>query len=626
MQQGFDFDVPCVDRNTYSDVLLEQQKVRYSDIKLAKLIAGDSDSLYFLCLLLLVAERAQHTCLHLGSVNWNNPFNVKESVLAEGIPATPFISEVDMETLQQTHPAFAVGGPLQFFAGRLYLTRYAEYEKVLANRFSAMVERQSKVDEDALRELLEYYFPSQQGEINWQKVACANAAVNGFSIITGGPGTGKTTTVTKLLAILQSLNSQAPLTIKLVAPTGKAAARLSESIKTAKVKLELPLALSALIPAEGQTIHRLLGVVPFSNKFRYTQDNPLHLDVLIVDEASMVDLGLMAKLVNALPHHATLILLGDKDQLASVDTGCVLGDLCQTLKLGEIPAYSEQHRARLSTLCNAEIPATERHLTYRLADALAFLQKSHRFDAKSGIGQLALAVNNNDQKHLNRVLEAGYSDIEFYSLDGDSYKNMLSRAAQAYSHYLTELAKGSAAKPIHDAFANYRLLTAVREGHYGANELNRRIELSLSQQGLIDLTRRFYLGMPIMITANDYQLKLFNGDIGILMLDEQGELKAAFVNDAGETRYIYPARLPQFELAYVMTIHKSQGSEFAHTAMILPPLQKAQQGVNRQLVYTGITRAKTKIELIAQKEVITLAMRKPIERSSGLYQRLVETK
>lgn len=626
MQQGFDFEVPYVDLNAYSDVLLEQQKVRYSDIKLAKLIAGDSHTLYFLCLLLMVAERAQHTCLHLDSVNWHNPFNLKESVLSEGVPATPFVAHVDIDALCQSHRAFALGGPLQFFAGRLYLTRYAEYEKVLANRFSAMVQRQSYVDDNELKRLLDDYFPAKSGEIDWQKVACANAAVNGFSIITGGPGTGKTTTVTKLLAILQSLNSQAPLTIKLVAPTGKAAARLSESIKSAKVKLDLPLALSTQIPSEGQTIHRLLGVVPFSNKFRYNQDNPLHLDVLIVDEASMVDLGLMAKLVNALPKHAKLILLGDKDQLASVDTGCVLGDLCQTLKLGEIPAYSDQHRARLSILCGAEIPAARQHSTYQLANSLSFLQKSHRFDASSGIGQLALAVNNNDQKQLNRVLDAGYSDIEFHSLDGDSYKNMLYRATHSYSRYLAEIVKGSDAKIVHDAFANYRLLTAVREGHYGANELNRRIEFSLSQQGLIDISRRFYLGMPIMITANDYQLKLFNGDIGILLLDAQGELKASFVNDSGETRYIYPARLPRFELAYAMTIHKSQGSEFAHTAMILPPIQKAQQGVNRQLVYTGITRAKTKIEIIAQKEVIVLAMRKPIERSSGLYYRLALSK
>ena len=627
--------------------LTEQHRVRVVDVKLAELLSGnntehDHDELFYIILMLCLSQQSQHSCLTLTEVDWTNPFNLRQSDFTklEGtVPdtLTPFSDDFTTEAaINYLHAHHSVGDhkPLQLFNQRLYFSRLAGYEQTLAQRLLAMSERQLNIDDAVLTELLTRYFPDNPTlDIDWQKVACAIAATKGFSVITGGPGTGKTTTVTKLLAILQSLYQAAPLSIKLVAPTGKAAARLTESILGAKNKLtEIPADINALIPQSAQTIHRLLGVKPFTNKFRHDKSNPLHVDVLIIDEASMVDLSLMAKLIEALPAHARLILLGDKDQLASVDTGSVMSDLCQGLVLGQTPQYSKARCEQLNKVCfngTAKL-GVQTQSEFKLADCIAFLQHSYRFDAKSGIGQLALAVNTNDRGILNYVeqhsTQGHFSDVILdYDFVSTPIEKLINSAASHYGDYLTLIAQGASVAKVHEAFARYQLLAAVREGDYGVNSLNQRIERVLQQQGLISVNpnQRHYTGMPIMISQNDYQLKLFNGDIGILMPDDSGQLKALFIDEQGNERAFSPARLPAHDKVYVMTIHKSQGSEFSYTAMVLPPLKQASVGINRQLVYTGITRAKQTFELVADKKVLQLAMGKSVSRASGLYERLV---
>jgi len=627
--------------------LTEQHRVRVVDVKLAELLSGnntehDHDELFYIILMLCLSQQSQHSCLTLTEVDWTNPFNLRQSDFTklEGtVPdtLTPFSDDFTTEAaINYLHAHHSVGDhkPLQLFNQRLYFSRLAGYEQTLAQRLLAMSERQLNIDDAVLAQLLTRYFPDNPTlDIDWQKVACAIAATKGFSVITGGPGTGKTTTVTKLLAILQSLYQAAPLSIKLVAPTGKAAARLTESILGAKNKLtEIPADINALIPQSAQTIHRLLGVKPFTNKFRHDKSNPLHVDVLIIDEASMVDLSLMAKLIEALPAHARLILLGDKDQLASVDTGSVMSDLCQGLVLGQTPQYSKARCEQLNKVCfngTAKLDA-QTQSEFKLADCIAFLQHSYRFDAQSGIGQLALAVNTNDRGILNYVeqhsTQGHFSDVILdYDFVSTPIEKLINSAASHYGDYLTLIAQGASVAKVHEAFARYQLLAAVREGDYGVNSLNQRIERVLQQQGLISVNpnQRHYTGMPIMISQNDYQLKLFNGDIGILMPDDSGQLKALFIDEQGNERAFSPARLPAHDKVYVMTIHKSQGSEFSYTAMVLPPLKQASVGINRQLVYTGITRAKQTFELVADKKVLQLAMGKSVSRASGLYERLV---
>ncbi|MFP3351095.1 exodeoxyribonuclease V subunit alpha [Pseudoalteromonas sp. SIMBA_153] len=627
--------------------LTDEHRVRVVDVKLAELLSGTNaqqgyDDLFYIILMLCLSQQSQHSCLTLTEVDWTNPFNLRQSDFTklEGTqPDTlsPFSNDFTTEAAIRyllSHHSVGEQKPLQLFNQRLYFSRLAGYEQTLAQRLLTMSERQLNIDDAVLAQLLTRYFPDDPSiDIDWQKVACAIAATKGFSVITGGPGTGKTTTVTKLLAILQSLYKAAPLSIKLVAPTGKAAARLTESILGAKNKLsEIPDDINSLIPQSAQTIHRLLGVKPFTNKFRHDKSNPLHVDVLIIDEASMVDLSLMAKLIEALPDHARLILLGDKDQLASVDTGSVMSDLCQGLVLGQTPRYSKVRCEQLNTLCfNGAVKLNAQSQSeFKLADCIAFLQHSYRFDAKSGIGQLALAVNTNNRGILNYVeqqsSEGHFSDIILdYDFVSTPIEKLVNSAASHYANYLTLIAQGASVAQVHAAFASYQLLAAVREGDYGVNSLNQRIERVLQQQGLISVNpnQRHYIGMPIMVSQNDYQLKLFNGDIGILMPDDSGQLKAVFIDEQGNERAFSPARLPAHDKVYVMTIHKSQGSEFSYTAMVLPPLKQASIGINRQLVYTGITRAKQTFELVADKKVLQLAMGKSVSRASGLYERLV---
>ena len=627
--------------------LTDEHRVRVVDVKLAELLSGTNaqqgyDDLFYITLMLCLSQQSQHSCLTLTEVDWTNPFNLRQSDFTklEGTqPDTlsPFSDDYTTEAAIRyllSHHSVGEQKPLQLFNQRLYFSRLAGYEQTLAQRLLTMSERQPNIDDAVLAQLLTRYFPDDPSiDIDWQKVACAIAATKGFSVITGGPGTGKTTTVTKLLAILQSLYQAAPLSIKLVAPTGKAAARLTESILGAKNKLsEIPDEINALIPQSAQTIHRLLGVKPFTNKFRHDKSNPLHVDVLIIDEASMVDLSLMAKLIEALPDHARLILLGDKDQLASVDTGSVMSDLCQGLVLGQTPRYSKVRCEQLNTLCfNGAIKLNaQTQSEFKLADCIAFLQHSYRFDAKSGIGQLALAVNTNNRGILNYVeqqsSEGHFRDIILdYDFVATPIEKLVNSAASHYANYLTLIAQGASVAQVHVAFASYQLLAAVREGDYGVNSLNQRIERVLQQKGLISVNpnQRHYTGMPIMVSQNDYQLKLFNGDIGILMPDDSGQLKALFIDEQGNERAFSPARLPAHDKVYVMTIHKSQGSEFSYTAMVLPPLKQASIGINRQLVYTGITRAKHTFELVADKKVLQLAMGKSVSRASGLYERLV---
>ena len=623
--------------------LIENEKISQLDIELAKLLTNEQVNLdedcqvsemFYLILLLSIANSRQHTCLDLNTVNWTNPFGLKNRLISdEQQPLSAIESESltpfnDLNTLAltiQNHMSVGDNKPLRLIGDKLYFARYDEYETILANRLLALTEKKINLNNDKLQTLLDTFFPSQNAKVDWQKVACSVALQSAFCIITGGPGTGKTTTVTKLLAVLQSLYQSAPLTIKLVAPTGKAAARLTESISGAKNKItDISDELKALIPEKAQTIHRLLGVIPQSNKFRHHKDNLLHLDLLIVDEASMVDLALMVKLIEALPKHARLILLGDKDQLTSVDTGNILSDLCQDLTLGVTPNYSQSRL--LSLGLGDQQPNSQGR--FALTDSLAFLQKSHRFNENSGVGQLAKAVNENNPNLLAQIdyqkNQGLFDDITFYE---PQYRQaMINRAADAYSEYLTLIKNGASVGQVHHAFAQYQLLAAVRKGPYGVNELNNKIEQTLSKRCLINITMsqsRHYVGLPIMISQNDYQLGLFNGDIGILMLDDKHVLKAMFISDDGQIRDFFPARLPAHEKVYVMTIHKSQGSEFAHTALVLPPLQDASAGINRQLVYTGITRAKNKLDMIVQRPMLLDAMKKTVSRSSGLYQRLV---
>lgn len=553
----------------------------------------------------------------------------------------------------------AQGGPecpLVLSGNRLYLRRYWNYERAVDTAMRHRLAAPADVPGD-LAERLAALFPDAGGErINWQKLACALATRAAFSIITGGPGTGKTTTVVRLLALLQGPRVEAnrPLRIRLAAPTGKAAARLTESIGVQVQGLDVADAIKARIPTEVTTVHRLLGSRPGTRHFRHHRGNPLPLDVLVVDEASMIDLEMMANLLEALPPHARLILLGDKDQLASVEAGAVLGDLCRDAELGY---YSQATRTWLEAVAGQSLAAAQLHegdaQTHALAQQLVMLRHSRRFGEGSGIGELARCVNQQRPEDARRLLgDRSFQDIATVWLQGEQdqalerlLQNGVARGSGnnngpgGYRYYLTLLNthRPAAGTPLEApawlawaaqvlaAFDRFRLLCAVRKGPWGVEAVNQRATKALYAAGLIESDHSWYEGRPVLMTRNDYGLGLMNGDIGIALRLPEAEgsstltLRVAFPRNDGQggVRFVLPSRLTDVETVYAMTVHKSQGSEFEHTALVLP--DALNPVLTKELIYTGITRARHWFSLIEPRPgIFEEAVKRRVRRLSGL--------
>jgi len=432
-----------------------------------------------------------------------------------------------------------------------------------------------------------------------------------------------------LVKVYQDAQQRAPI-IRLAAPTGKAAMRLTESIIQAKQKLDMEDSILNGIPQGAETLHRLLK--PSRNGgFEFNQHNPLHLDVLVVDEASMVDLPMMAKLVSALPQHGQLILLGDKDQLASVEAGSVLADICDN----EVShGFSQNQVDDLENILGIQFaPNMIESQGAVMRDALCQLRKSYRFDEKSGIGHLAKAANAGDFNSWKNTLDAQLGDIEAMMLSDQAYQSFIGLAAQNYGRYFSLIDEGGMdseqARHLHSEFARYQVLCALKEGVLGVSGLNQAIEGKIQRNRQVDgstLEERstWYSGRPVIILENDYGLNLYNGDIGIALpqTNENGKvsLKVTFVGSDGQIRWLQPSRLPKHETVFAMTIHKSQGSEFEHCALVLP--DHSAPILSKELIYTGITRAKQRLTLLYQDSVVKHALSQRVQRASGLGFRL----
>ena len=537
----------------------------------------------------------------------------------------------------------------------LYLRRYWGYETRVAQALRERASAPLPVDEALARQWLARLFaPAQPGQVpdapartegdtdvDWQQLACAVALRSRVAVLTGGPGTGKTYTAARLLALLAAMEPPGrPWRVALAAPTGKAAARLRQSIDGALQDLQTPLQgvldVQALAQRLGpaRTLHALLGAQPHTRQMRHHAGHPLDVDVLLVDEASMVHLEMMAALLDALPASARLVLLGDKDQLASVEAGAVLGDLCRDAAAGR---YSTETRRYLQATTGQTLPDALLESGAQapaLAQHMVMLRKSRRFGGP--IGALAQAVNQGDAPQARRVLAADPQGAVHLLASSDpaaavqlALRGRLG-AVGCYRDYLRAMAVPVPAQEdahtawvqgVLRAFDGFRLLCAVREGSWGAAGLNRAVETALRGAGLLQGRGEWYAGRPVMVTRNDAGLGVFNGDIGIVLQAPGGGLRAYFA-DGPQLRSVGVARLAHVETAFAMTVHKSQGSEFGHTALVLPP-QAAGALLSRELVYTGITRARDAFTLVAaQPAVLEQALRQRTQRSSGLPARL----
>jgi len=570
------------------------------------------------------ATQSGNVCLDLQLVA-GKPLLNQEEQTGEGVCAPAF--EEWMNILSQST---VVGEPGDFRplvldrAGRLYLYRYWKYEQRVAELLKELAASDlDGFDAAMLQDGLCRLFPSQASdEPDGQRLAAVTAVLRRFSLVTGGPGTGKTSTVLRILALLLAQPGHDHLRIALAAPTGKAAARLKEAVKQSKGALEASPEVLARIPEEAFTLHRLLGFMPGSRKFRHDRKNPLPFEMIVVDEASMVDLPLMAKLLDALPPEARLLLLGDRHQLASVEPGSVFGDLCS---VAESAGWSETHRKRIKAYFpSGPMPSTNGD-GGPLRDSMTVLRKSYRFGMESGIGQLSKSIQSGDYEALIRLLNTrDLPDLAWEEVASPSVlENRLERwVLGAYSGCF----QAASASEAFSLFNRSRILCALRHGPFGVNVVNQLAEDSLARKGLVRPRGAWYRGRPVIVNRNDYELRLFNGDIGIAWEEPSRAQEGAgspgvmFPSEIGEMRKIMPSKLPEHETVYAMTVHKAQGSEFDRVLLVLP--DHASPVLVRELFYTAVTRARKRVEIWARRETIEAALAKRAVRNSGLREAL----
>ncbi len=588
-----------------------------------------TELLFYSVMALSQALREGHSCLKLSeyadTVYWQETEQQKPGYMFPSLS----VWHDCLTALELTPQA---NKPLVYEYQRLYLRRYWQFEYELAKKINKFLQAQVEIDEVQAESVLSQLFPEpEQGQLDkipkpdWQKIAVANSLMHYFSIIAGGPGTGKTFTVTRLLTALQIL-SPLDLKIALLAPTGKAAQRLNESIAQAKEYLLKNGMASAQIldsiPENASTIHRLLGYQYGSHNFRHNENRPLPYDVLLVDEISMIDLPLMARLFRALPAQSRIIMLGDADQLPSVAAGSILSDLAPYKET----RFSTANASRIKRLSGYEcLPAKG-----SCYDHLTLLQESHRFKGSGEIGQLAKKVIEGQAVASWTLLKQGQQQIELGSTS--SFTDWLDELIECYFRPLFEQQHLLSVEQAFDRLSRFRFLCATRQGEQSVTQVNQRVEDYLRRHGWIADHGDYYPGRPILVTRNHYASDLYNGDTGLLWTNSAGRLQAVFpagsVNRNGSKkglknvsikdgfRWLSLGRLADIETVYAMTIHKTQGSEFQHVALILPPDDSPI--LSRELLYTGITRAREQLSVFSSEAVWQQGVARKIQRFSGL--------
>ena len=550
------------------------------------------------------------------------PENLNSTPYSKSITAKELISFKHLVSKQDV-----LTTPFILHNDRLYFQRYFKYETSIIDKLKTLIAAEKTVLANRMSQLesqrtliqslnTDYKLDdlTTKEKVDWQLVAVTQALLNNFTIITGGPGTGKTTTLAKLLIVLYALEPNAK--VALAAPTGKASMRMLESLKSSTLNFteETKAKIGQLVPS---TIHSLLGYKRESVNFKHNAENPLPYDWVVVDEASMIDVPMFSKLLAAIGDNTRIILLGDKDQLASVEAGSLLGDLCQTLP--SLNQFSNETAQWINTFIsdddrkiNAEFINDAKQL---LAGHIIELKYSHRFNSQGAIGKVSRAVIEGDLEGLKSLIGAPTaSNVTF---DFEYKEEILSKFVEGYEAYINEHDKAEALKKLNQL----RVLVAVRESNRGMKAINKFIELHLRKKGLLKPDGDFYENRPIMVTRNMYDLELFNGDTGIMRKDASGNMKAYFEDPKGGVKSVLPAYLTYSETVFAMTIHKSQGSEFNNVLVVLPE-GTSNALLTRELLYTGITRAKDHITIQGKQDTIDYAVSTCVKRISGITGRI----
>ncbi|MEO8690136.1 MAG: exodeoxyribonuclease V subunit alpha [Solirubrobacteraceae bacterium] len=589
--------------------------------RLAGLIDEADESVVLAAALAVRAPRIGHVFVDLARIHETATVDVDDPI--------------DLTTLPWPEPAgwvaqVAASGlvgadrPLQLLGGALYLDRYWREEQQVATDLEALAGAADiAVEADVLAAGITRLFKGEDPDVR-QRQAAAAAVLRRLAVVAGGPGTGKTTTVARIVALLeeQALATRAaPPLVALAAPTGKAAARLAEAVHTEALRLDIDEATRArLLELEASTLHRLLGWKPGTHsRFRHDRGNRLPYDVVIVDETSMVSLSLMARLTEAVRREARLILVGDPGQLTSIEAGAVLGDIVGPA--ADAPRMSAAVRAAVGEASGSPVEGTAPSTDVPVGDGIVVLRTVHRFGG--GIERLADAIHAGDADAAISAL-AG-EDITWIDTDAGEPAALDRLSAVREAAVTTGLAvieaarAGDAAGAIRELGA-FRVLCAHRRGAHGVATWMPRIETWLAAELPGFGTEQWYVGRPLLVTENDHGIRLYNGDTGVVVTSgTTGRPTAAFERQ-GEIVTFSPTRLAAVETVYAMTVHKSQGSQFDTAAVLLPDPDSPI--LTRELLYTAVTRARARLMLVGTEESIRAAVDRPIARASGLRRRL----
>lgn len=577
------------------------------DCHFAKILSKTDPKLQLLALIVSHAYGSKHTMVPLEYIyhaRWLTGFDVQK--IQECMTTLKQLAGI--HDPEDWAPLFAwieqqPNYPLAIANGGVYLAKNLHYETLIVDFLKRHQDSAATMPKESTLQLLHQLFPKSDA-IDHQKIAAINALLSPTSIISGGPGTGKTTTVIRILMLL--LNEHPNLHISLAAPTGKAAARLSESIEKQKTdfKAQRPELIHLLdkIPSQSTTLHRLLSFNPNQIKPRYHQYHPLPTDLIIIDEASMIDLYIFNLLIEALPPHVRIIILGDKDQLASVEAGAIMGEICQNI------GYDAKRLALLEKIMGQSLPTDFTPKQVPLNN-VTLLTKSHRFSADSGIGQLAKAVNEQRVNDFLPIVSQSPDELTFINTgETADWRTLIHLLLQDYVQLCQDKAEP---RLLFQALQSVRILSATNVSEFGTHALNEYISHTLFHAD----GNALYHGQAIMILQNDYVNHIFNGDVGIIT-EDNGRIIAYFESDNGELRALPVQLLPHYETAFAMTIHKSQGSEFDHVMLVLPDFYS--KILTKELLYTGITRAKKQLTLIGTPRIIKTTIGNHTERFSGI--------
>lgn len=574
-------------------------------------LAGEDDETVLLAVALAVrGPRLGHVHVDLKRIRGTVAVEADDPVDLEALPwpsPAEWVARVAASPLVAAPDDVAVC-PLRLLAPWLYLDRYWTEEVSVSGALRAMLaDEPAGIDAAVLEDGLARLFVDDPS--GRQALAAAAAVRCRFAVVAGGPGTGKTTTVARIVALLCEQSERErhaegrpglPPLIALAAPTGKAAARLQEAVQAEALTLDISEQIrSQLLGLSASTIHRLLGWRPGSNsRFRHSREQRLPHDVVIIDETSMVSLSLMARLIEALRSDARLVLVGDPGQLASIEAGAVLGDIVGSVDDG--PAAPGRSRT----------------------SGIVVLDREHRFGG--GIARLARAIRSGDADASLEVLREGAADVTWIETEGEGAGAvaLVRPSAVAGARAMIATARDGRAADALTALATFRILCAHRRGPYGVTTWTTRMEDWLADEiPGFSAQERFYVGRPLLVTENDYELGLHNGDTGVVVRTGEDRVVAVFER-GGESVAFSPSRLGAVETVYAMTIHKSQGSQFDAAAVILP--EPDSRILTRELLYTAATRARRRLILAGSEEAVRAAVSRPVARASGLGWRLAQ--